>query len=70
MPVHYVEQLLGDFGKDRTNVWSWDFRNALRMDSSAYYQCRNGCSTTLPLEARQVISGKTCWANARWLVAE
>lgn len=61
---------LGDFGKDRTNVWSWDFRNALRMDSSAYYQCRNGCSTTLPLEARQVISGKTCWANARWLVAE
>lgn len=71
MLVNALQQLqLGYFGKGKTNVWNWDFQNALRMDSSAYNECRSGCSTVLPLEAREVISRKTRWANARWLATE
>ena len=71
MLVSALQQLqLGDFGKEKTNVWNWDFRSALRIGSSAYYECRDDCSTALPLEARQAICGRTCWANARWLATE
>ena len=58
---------LGEFGRNRTNVWSWDFRNTLHMHSSGYNECRDDCSTTLPREARRVIAGNTCWLNSNWL---
>ena len=61
---------LGDFGADRTNIWSWDFRNTLRTHSSGYCGCRPDCSTALPPEARRVIARKTRWVDARWLAAE
>jgi len=62
---------LGEFGRDRSNVWNWDFRSIRRMGSPpGYYECRDGCSTTLPLEARQTIAAKTRWAGAPWMAAE
>ena len=61
---------LGEFGRRQTNVWSWDFRNSLRMHSSGYYECRSDCSTVLAQEATREIAGNTRWANAPWLVPE
>ena len=62
---------LGRFGKDKSNVWNWDFRSTRCIDSPpGYYECRDGCSTTLPLEACQTIAAKTRWAGAPWMAAE
>ena len=60
---------LGDFGADRINRWSWDFRNTLCMHFSAYCECKDGCSTVLPLEARRKLAETTRWANAPWFTS-
>ena len=62
---------LGGFGEDKSNVWNWDFRSTRCIDSPpGYYECRDGCSTRLPLEARQIIAAETSWGAASWMAAE
>lgn len=58
---------LKEFGANETNVWNWDFRNSLRMDSSGRYACRNDCSTILAPNARKRIAARTRWKDAPWL---
>ena len=57
---------LGNWGVDRTNVWSWDFRSALRMHSSGYYECRGDCPIVLPPKALEAIAANTRWLDAPW----
>ena len=43
MLVSALQRLqLGQFGRDRSNVWNWDFRSTRRIDSPpGYYECRD-----------------------------
>ena len=59
---------MGNFGLDRTNRWTWDFRNPLRMHSSGYCNCKDSCAIVLPARARRRIAAKTCWLDASWSV--
>lgn len=57
----------GEFGAERTNMWSWDFRSERRMHSAGYCECRGGCSTGLGAVALRTIADMTRWAGASWL---
>lgn len=58
---------LGDFGLNKVNRWSWDFRNTIRMESLSYCECKDDCSTALSPDAQAELANMTRWANAQWL---
>ena len=71
MLVSILQRLqLGEFGTEKTNIWNWDFRNARRMHSSGYCECRSDCSAVLGPDSRRRIAGMTCWSDASWVWAD
>ena len=56
----------GDIGKEKTNIWNWDFRNLRRMDRAFHCSCRDDCSMALSLNARHQIAQATRWADQPW----
>lgn len=57
----------GELGANRSNIWSWDFRNTYRMARVARCSCRDDCVTALSLESRRNIAKGTRWADASWI---
>ena len=59
----------GEFGREKTNVWNWDFKNIRRMHGSGYYECRSDCAIVQGRNARLRMAEMTCWSDASWLKA-
>ena len=71
MLVSTLQRLqLGEFGIDKTNRWSWDFKSAHRVSTASYCECRMDCAAVRGAVVRQAIAGMTRWADAAWRPVE